>query len=156
MKKILSVLLSLVMILSLLPTTTMASDVITKVELNIRKSVAGEPWRWHKTATTVNKDSNYTVYQNAEWYDETEKPTQTEKPEETDKPVEKPTQTEKPQETPMMSFVDVVKGQYYYDAVMWAAENGITGGTSATTFSPEDSCTRGQVVTFLYRFINGQ
>lgn len=134
MKKILSVLLSLVMILSLLPTTTMASDVITKVELNIRKPVAGEPWRWHKTATTVNKDSNYTVYQNAEWYDE----------------------TEKPQETPMMSFVDVVKGQYYYDAVMWAAENGITGGTSATTFSPEDSCTRGQVVTFLYRFINRQ
>ena len=156
MKKILSVLLSLVMILSLLPTTTMASDVITKVELNIRKPVAGEPWRWHKTAATVNKDSNYTVYQNAEWYDETEKPTQTEKPEETDKPVEKPTQTEKPQETPMMSFVDVVKGQYYYDAVMWAAENGITGGTSATTFSPKDSCTRGQVVTFLYRFINRQ
>lgn len=134
MKKILGVLLSLVMILSLLPTTTMASDVITKVELNIRKPVAGEPWRWHKTATTVNKDSNYTVYQNAEWYDE----------------------TEKPQETPMMSFVDVVKGQYYYDAVMWAAENGFTGGTSATTFSPKDSCTRGQVVTFLYRFINRQ
>ena len=79
-----------------------------------------------------------------------------EKPEETDKSVEKPTQTEKPQETPMMSFVDVVKRQYYYDAVMWAANEGITGGTSATTFSPEDSCTRGQVVTFLYRFINGQ
>lgn len=245
MKKILSVLLSLVMILSLLPTTTMASDVITKVELNIRKPVAGEPWRWHKTATTVNKDSNYTVYQNAEWYDETEKrymnnneefqvghvytveiwteandgyefdatataynlkatvngkeakvskafeyqrwamavvsytfpevkehkeitvtepekepekPTEPEKPQTTEKPAETdtPTQTEKPKETPKTAFVDVAKGKYYYDAVMWAAENGITGGTSATTFSPEDSCTRGQVVTFLYRFINGQ
>ena len=56
----------------------------------------------------------------------------------------------------MMSFVDAVKGQYYYNAVMWAANEGITSGTSATTFSPEDSCTRGQVVTFLDRFINGQ
>lgn len=87
---------------------------------------------------------------------EPEKPTETEKPEETDKPVEKSTQTEKPQDTPKMSFVDVEKGQYYYDAVMWAANEGITGGTSANTFSPEDSCTRGQVVTFLYRFINEQ
>ena len=66
MKKILSVLLSLIMMLSLLPMSAMASDFITKVEVNIPKPVAGEPWRWHKTATTVNKDSNYTVYQNAE------------------------------------------------------------------------------------------
>ena len=84
---------------------------------------------------------------------ETEKPTQTEKPEETDKPVEKPTQTEKPQETPMMSFVDIVKGQYYYDAVMWAANEGLTGGTSANTFSPNTNCSRAQVVTFLHRMI---
>lgn len=53
-------------------------------------------------------------------------------------------------------FTDVKADSYYYDAVLWAVENGITGGTSATTFSPEDSCTRAQVVTFLYRFINGQ
>ena len=53
-------------------------------------------------------------------------------------------------------FTDVKADSYYYDAVLWAVENGITGGTSATTFSPEDSCTRGQVVTFLYRFINEQ
>ncbi|MBS7299122.1 MAG: S-layer homology domain-containing protein [Eubacteriales bacterium] len=111
MKKFLGVLLSLIMMLSLLPMSVTASDFITRVEVSIPKPIAGEPWRWHKTATTVNKDSNYTVYQNAEWYDE----------------------TEKPQETPKTTFVDVKKGQYYYDAVMWAAENGITGGTSANT-----------------------
>ena len=49
-------------------------------------------------------------------------------------------------------FKDVSKGAYYYNAVLWAVENGITNGTSATTFSPGDSCTRGQVVTFLYRY----
>ena len=49
-------------------------------------------------------------------------------------------------------FKDVSKGAYYYNAVLWAVENGITNGTSATTFSPGDSCTRSQVVTFLYRY----
>ena len=69
MKKFWGVLLSLIMMLSLLPMTTMASDFITKVDLNIEKPVAGETLGWHKTATTVNTDSNYKVYQNAEWYD---------------------------------------------------------------------------------------
>ncbi|WP_418434793.1 S-layer homology domain-containing protein, partial [Anaerotignum lactatifermentans] len=36
-------------------------------------------------------------------------------------------------------------------AVDWAVEQGVTSGTSATTFSPDDTCTRGQIVTFLYR-----
>ena len=44
-----------------------------------------------------------------------------------------------------------VKGGYYYDAVLWAVEKGITAGTSKTTFSPDNTCTRGQIVTFLYR-----
>ena len=48
-------------------------------------------------------------------------------------------------------FVDVREGEYYYDAVLWAVENGITAGTSATTFSPDAGCTRAQVVTFLWR-----
>ena len=48
-------------------------------------------------------------------------------------------------------FVDVNNDAYYYDAVLWAAENGITGGTSATTFSPAVTCTRAQTVTFLWR-----
>ena len=48
-------------------------------------------------------------------------------------------------------FVDVKKGAYYYDAVLWAVEQKITSGTSATTFSPDASCTRAQMVTFLWR-----
>ena len=48
-------------------------------------------------------------------------------------------------------FTDVASGSYYYDAVQWAVAQGITAGTSATTFSPEAACTRGQAVTFLYR-----
>ncbi len=48
-------------------------------------------------------------------------------------------------------FVDVKKGAYYYDAVLWAVDQKITSGTSATTFSPDASCTRAQMVTFLWR-----
>ena len=48
-------------------------------------------------------------------------------------------------------FVDVKEGAYYYDAVLWAVEQKITSGTSATTFSPDASCTRAQIVTFLWR-----
>ena len=50
-----------------------------------------------------------------------------------------------------VSFRDVTQSDYYYDAVQWAVEKGITEGTSATTFSPDASCTRAQMVTFLYR-----
>ena len=49
-------------------------------------------------------------------------------------------------------FTDVKKGAYYYKAVLWAVEQGITKGTSKTTFSPDEGCTRGQVVTFLHRY----
>ena len=49
-------------------------------------------------------------------------------------------------------FTDVAADAYYNTAVLWAAENGITGGTSATTFSPNNDCTRAQIVTFLYRY----
>ncbi len=48
-------------------------------------------------------------------------------------------------------FTDINSSAYYYDAVLWAVENGITDGTSATTFSPDATCTRGQIVTFLWR-----
>ena len=48
-------------------------------------------------------------------------------------------------------FTDVNKGDYFYDAVLWAVEQGITSGTSATTFSPNATVTRGQTVTFLWR-----
>ena len=49
------------------------------------------------------------------------------------------------------SFADVDANAYYADAVAWAVAEGITSGTSATTFSPDAACTRGQIVTFLYR-----
>ena len=48
-------------------------------------------------------------------------------------------------------FTDVKPDAYYYKAVLWAVEKGITNGTSADKFSPESTCTRGQIVTFLYR-----
>lgn len=48
-------------------------------------------------------------------------------------------------------FTDVKDDAYYAKAVLWAAEEGITGGTSATTFAPNATCTRAQTVTFLYR-----
>ncbi len=48
-------------------------------------------------------------------------------------------------------FKDVTSGTYYYNAVLWAVERNITKGTSATTFAPKADCTRGQIVTFLYR-----
>ncbi len=54
-------------------------------------------------------------------------------------------------ETRTMPFTDVPVGSYYYDAVLWAVENGITKGTSDTTFNPNDTCTRAQIVSFLWR-----
>ena len=50
-----------------------------------------------------------------------------------------------------MPFTDVPAGSYYYDAVLWAIENDVTKGTSDTAFSPNANCSRGQIVTFLWR-----
>ncbi|MBE7010957.1 MAG: hypothetical protein E7418_05655 [Ruminococcaceae bacterium] len=49
-------------------------------------------------------------------------------------------------------FTDVAEDAYYYNAVLWAVEKGITSGTSETAFSPDAGCTRAQVVTFLHRY----
>ena len=54
-------------------------------------------------------------------------------------------------ETRTMPFTDIPAGSYYYDAVLWAVENDITKGTSDTTFSPNMTCSRAQIVTFLWR-----
>lgn len=56
-----------------------------------------------------------------------------------------------PEPKSMRSFSDVPEDSYYAKAVAWAVENGITVGTSATTFSPDATCTRAQGVTFLFR-----
>ena len=59
-----------------------------------------------------------------------------------------PTKSERSLET---AFCDISKTDYFYDAVLWAVENGITTGTSRTRFSPYATCTRAQAVTFLWR-----
>ena len=61
--------------------------------------------------------------------------------------------TPEPEPTPeeTVKFADVSTSAYYYDAVKWAVENGVTDGLSATTFGPYESCTRAQIVTFLWR-----
>ncbi len=54
--------------------------------------------------------------------------------------------------TTVNPFSDVKESDYYYEAVLWAAENGITAGTGDGKFSPKESCTRGQIVTFLWSY----
>ena len=56
-----------------------------------------------------------------------------------------------PKATGANMFTDVEPGVYYYDAVLWAVEKSVTNGTGGGVFSPDDSCTRAQIVTFLYR-----
>jgi len=62
---------------------------------------------------------------------------------------------EKPEPAGDNLFTDVTPGDYY-KAILWAAETGITKGTSETTFSPDDPCTRAQAVTFLFRFAKAE
>ena len=52
-----------------------------------------------------------------------------------------------------IAFTDVAEDSFCYDAVLWAVKQGITNGTTATTFSPNDTCVRGQIVTFLWRYM---
>ena len=58
--------------------------------------------------------------------------------------------------TGMNPFADVNRSAFYYDAVLWAAKNGITNGVDASHFCPEMTCTRAQVVTFLWRALDGE
>ncbi|MBR0280135.1 MAG: S-layer homology domain-containing protein, partial [Oscillibacter sp.] len=53
-------------------------------------------------------------------------------------------------------FTDVDPNENYYAPMLWALERGITNGTTATTFSPRQACTRAQMVMFLYRYLGGQ
>ena len=76
-------------------------------------------------------------------------------PQPTPEPTPQPTPEPAPEPSPAPSaenpFADVFASDYYYDAVLWAYENSVTKGTSVTQFSPAETCTRGQVVTFLWR-----
>ena len=57
----------------------------------------------------------------------------------------------KPAAAGSTAFSDVSEGAYFADSVRWAVGKGITKGTTDTTFSPGNTCTRGQILTFLYR-----
>ncbi len=57
-------------------------------------------------------------------------------------------------ESTSTAFTDINPHSYYYDAVLWAVEMGIVSGTSSTTFSPDQPCTRSQIVTFLHRYVD--
>ena len=59
-----------------------------------------------------------------------------------------------PEVTTVNPFTDVAAGAYYAAAVLWAVDNAITNGTSAATFSPDAICARGQIVTFLWRYMS--
>ena len=59
-----------------------------------------------------------------------------------------------PKASASVSFSDVSSSAYYYQAVQWAVSKGITSGTSATTFGSNDTCTRAQIITFLYKAMN--
>lgn len=61
-----------------------------------------------------------------------------------------------PEPKSMTSFTDVTASAYYAKAVAWAVENGVTNGTTATTFDPDAVCTRAQAVAFLARALNGK
>lgn len=65
--------------------------------------------------------------------------------------IEKPIMIEKPVIKREIRFADVAETAYYKDPVAWAVDKGITNGTSDTAFSPNNTCTRGQIVTFLWR-----
>ena len=56
--------------------------------------------------------------------------------------------------TTVNGFTDVAVGDFYAEAVAWAVENGVTNGTTDSTFSPSNGCTRAQIVTFLFRTYN--
>lgn len=60
-----------------------------------------------------------------------------------------PTPTPTP-EVPVNPFIDVKEDDWFYEPVLWAVQNGVTGGTSPNTFSPENPCTRAQIVTFIW------
>ena len=66
-------------------------------------------------------------------------------------PAVKPAGTTPEPELPVLRFTDVSSSAYYYNAVAWAVDSGITSGTSTNTFSPDNACSRAQVITFLWR-----
>ena len=137
-KKIISLLLALCVLCASLPTTAFAAGTVGKFKDVSATAYYAEAVQWAVNKGVTSGTTSTTFSPN-------QKCTRAEamtfiwrakgKPE--------PTTTENP-------FTDVTADKYYYKAVLWAVENKVTSGTSATTFSPNASCTRGQIVTFLW------
>ena len=94
-----------------------------------------------KPEVTEPKETEPEVTEPAETKPEVTEPAET-------KPATPPVEEDKPMENP---FVDVAEDAYYAAPVLWAVEHGITNGMTETTFAPDGTCTRGQIVTFLWR-----
>ncbi|MCH5353518.1 MAG: S-layer homology domain-containing protein [Acutalibacter sp.] len=137
-KKIISLLLVLCVLCASLPTTAFAAGTVGKFKDVSATAYYAEAVQWAvgknitsgTTATTFSPNQPCTRAQAVTFlWNAKGKP--------------EPTTTANP-------FTDVTSDKYYYKAVLWAVENKVTSGTSATTFSPNSTCTRGQIVTFLW------
>ena len=120
-KKILTVVLTLLVAVCLLATTALAAVAATGVAAPTNPTTPSGV----TTPTTPTTPTNPTA------------PTQ-------------PTTPTQPTEPAGPKFVDVAEGDWFYNSVMWAVENGVTVGTTATTFEPTKGCTRAEMVEFLW------
>ena len=166
-KKLLRVLLTLVMLIGLLPTAALAASEIDKVELTCTRAqivtflwrAAGSPEPKSSAMPFEDVAADAYYYDAVLWAVEngitTGTTAATFAPNATCTRAQIVTFLWRSQRSPAADsvnpFTDVAADAYYNTAVLWAAENGITGGTSATTFSPSNDCTRAQIVTFLFR-----
>ena len=62
----------------------------------------------------------------------------------------------KPEPTIENPFTDVREGKWYYSAVLWAKETGLTDGKTPTTFAPNDTCTRAEAVFFIWKYFGSE
>lgn len=116
-------------------------------QIDINRSNSKFEYGYHNNSYLLNANIHYLGVEEPDIPEPTGMPEPTANP--TSTPV--PTQSPGPTENPTIGFTDIAAGRYYTDAVAWAVANGITKGTSATTFSPGNDCTRAQIVTFLWR-----
>lgn len=116
-------------------------------QIDINRSDSKFEYGYHNNSYLLNANIHYLGV------DESDIPGPTDTPEPTTTPTNTPVPTRSPGPTdePPIGFTDIPAGRYYTDAVAWAVASGITKGTSATTFSPGNDCTRAQIVTFLWR-----
>jgi len=134
--KVLAVLLSFAMVMGMLPVAVMASDMIFR-------DVAEDAWYYDAVSWAVKNGITSGVANGLFGPDNTCTRGQVVTF------LWKAAGAPEPEGT-ATSFTDVSSDDYFYKSVLWAVENGVTGGTSPTTFSPSVPCTRAQVATFLY------